>query len=101
MSSHKYKISLHAETDPVVELDSQARAAYIRFSRRKVAKTEPLATGKCLVVVDFDSSGAVVGIELAGVNEFGIEKLMGMAGLSLPRGMGGRTRYVPANLRAA
>lgn len=56
------------EVLPVVELDSEARAAYVRFSNRKVAKTSPVTADGCIITIDFDSIGGVVGIEMIGVH---------------------------------
>ena len=87
---------------PTVELDSEAHAAYVRFSTRKVAKTRPITTDGCIVTVDYGTDGGVIGIELVGVDEFGIVPLLKKAGVqSLPKAMVDRARYVPANLVAA
>ena len=51
---------------PIVELDSEAHAAYVRFSHKKVVKTEPIITEGCVVTVDFDVDGEAIGIELIG-----------------------------------
>ncbi len=95
-------VSIHCKQPPIVELDSEAHAAYVRFSKRKVAKTEPLHTEGCIVTVDLDSSGDVVGIELVGVNEFGITTLLEKAGIPpIPKRLAEQARYVPANLQMA
>jgi uncharacterized protein YuzE len=87
---------------PIVELDSEGRAAYVRFCGRKVAETRPVSTDGCIITVDFDSDGGVIGVELVGVSEFGIEVLLEKAGISpIPRRLAERTRYVAANLQAA
>ena len=97
-----HSVTIQSQRPPVVELDSEAHAAYIRFSKRKVARTEPLHTDGCIVTVDFDSAGHVVGIELVGVNEFGIATLMEKAGIPpLSKRMTEQARYVPANLQMA
>ena len=44
-----------------VDYDSQARALYIRLKRRKVAWTAEVMDG---VLVDYDRSGAVCGVEM-------------------------------------
>jgi len=94
---------LKAVHPPIVELDSEARAAYVRFSRKKVARTQPIMTNGCIVTVDFDARGDVVGIELVGVEEFGIASLLKKTGLQrrIPKQLMENARYVPASLIAA
>ena len=66
-----------------MELDSAAMAAYARFSRRKVARTEVLDSRKSTVTVDCDTSGDVIGIELVGVKEFTLSRLLEASGIEL------------------
>ena len=75
-------VTIHSRKPPVVELDSEAHAACIRFSKKKVAKTELLTTEGCIVTVNLDSAGEVIGIELVGVDEFGVEPLLKKAGVA-------------------
>jgi hypothetical protein len=61
---------------PVVEIDTAARAVYIRFRKGKVARTiSPSARG-VVAAIDIDSQERVVGLELLGVCEFGLETLL-------------------------
>ena len=92
-------IVLKAVNPPIVELDSEARAAYVRFSRKKVARTQPIMTDGCIVTVDFDARGDVVGIELVGVEEFGIVPLLKKTGLRrrIRKRLMENARYVPAS----
>src|SRR5271170_3398192 len=61
---------------PVVEIDTEATAAYVRFGRGKVVRTEPYGGTDSLVMVDFDAKNRVLGIELIGPKEFGITYLL-------------------------
>lgn len=97
----KHLVKLKSEKPPVVELDSEALAAYVRFSSKKVARTAPVTTEGCIVTIDFDSAGEVVGVELVGVREFGIAQLLKKAGLPFSKQIAEEARYVPANLHAA
>ena len=91
------QIKIRAKHAPVVELDSEAHAAYIRLSDNPIVRTEPVTTDEIMVMVDFDISGEAVGIELLGVTSFSIHDLMERAGLpQFSRVMRDRTRYVPA-----
>jgi uncharacterized protein YuzE len=55
---------------PVVEIDTEATAAYVRLRNAEVARTEPYGSESGLVMLDFDSEGNVVGIEVIGQQEF-------------------------------
>ena len=91
----KYTMKIESENAPIVELDSEAHAAYIRFSGHPVAKTIQLLTDDCVVTVDLDSAGKIVGVELIGVKEFGIQTLLEKAGISpLPKALADRAKYV-------
>jgi uncharacterized protein YuzE len=94
-------IQVESENAPVVELDSSAHAAYIRFSKKAVADTRVVEERRCVVTIDMDSNGKVVGIELVGVKEFGIEPLLKMARVFAPKRILDRTSYVPAKLQPA
>jgi uncharacterized protein YuzE len=61
---------------PVVEIDTEATAAYIRIRNAKVARTEPYGSEKALVMLDFDADENVVGIEVVGQQEFSIRELI-------------------------
>lgn len=95
---HKNIIHVKSEAPPVVELDSAAHSAYIRFSRAKVDRTVVVDVDHCLVTMDVSEKGDVIGVELVGVAEFGIEGLLKKAGLRgvSPEHLRG-TRYIPAN----
>jgi len=98
--NHRGIIRIAAKRAPVVELDSAAHAAYVRFSRAKVAKTIPVDTEGCTVTIDVDDKGAVIGVELIGVDEFGIKALLKKLGVSAPDETLRKTQYVPAKSEA-
>jgi uncharacterized protein YuzE len=96
---HKNILQVHAKNPPVVELDSAAHAAYVRFSNEKVVRTVVIDVNRCLVTADLAQNGDVIGVELVGVGEFGIEKLLEKAGIrGVSDGMLQSTRYVAANV---
>ncbi len=90
-----YKIQLPAATPPTVELDSDARAAYIRFSSDDVARTEVVASAPVTITVDFSRNNSVVGVELVGVDDFSIESLVKEANLHMPLKSRQGANYVP------
>src|SRR5258708_8006934 len=99
--THQNIINVPAKNPPVVELDSNAHAAYVRFSNKRVSETKVVTEDKYTVTIDMDADGEVVGVELVGVEEFQIGCLLKMAGVAVPKPMLEGTRYIPAKLQAA
>jgi uncharacterized protein YuzE len=99
--SHRNIIHVNAKNPPVVELDSSAHAAYVRFSHKRVSETKVVTEDKCTVTMDLDSDGEVIGVEFVGVQEFQVGCLLKMAGVTVPKPMLDRTSYIPAKLQAA
>lgn len=96
--NHKNIIHVKSQRPPVVELDSASHAAYVRFSNEKVAKTHVVNVDHCLVTMDTDAAGEVIGVELLGVAEFGIDALIKKARIQgLAPDMVRNARYVAAN----
>jgi len=54
---------------PIVEIDTEATATYVRFGRGEVVHTEPYGGAESLVMVDYDKRGRVLGIEFIGRKE--------------------------------
>ncbi len=98
---HRNIINIEAKNPPVVEMDTTIRAAYVRFSHKRVSETKVVTEDKYTVTIDLDSNGDVVGVELIGVEEFQIGCLLEMAGVKVPEPLLSGTRYVPAKLQAA
>jgi uncharacterized protein YuzE len=94
-------IKVPAKRPPVVELDSDAHAAYVRFSHHRVKQTKVVTEDECIITIDLDMKGDVLGVELVGVKEFNISWLLKMAGITAPKLMLDRASYVPAKLQAA
>ena len=95
-------IKIQTEKPPVVELDSQAHAAYIRFSTEPVFETKDVTTEGAIVTVDMDASGKTIKVELIGVTSFSIHDLMEKAGFpQLSKCLQEQTRYFPAGLEYA
>ena len=86
---------------PVVEIDTEATAAYIRLRDGKIARTEPYGSGKSLVMLDFDADGNVLGIEVVGQQEFSIRKLIKRVPVKASDAVLNQTRYVAADLQPA
>jgi uncharacterized protein YuzE len=89
-------IIVHLGEPPTVEIDSTVPAAYVQFSKEKVASTQPIEADDMIINVDLDESARVVGVELVGVEEFNIVKLAQKAHvIGIPDEFLRRTRYVP------
>jgi len=86
---------------PVVEIDTEATAAYIRLRDAAVTHTEPFGSQKGFVMLDFDAEGNVVGIEVVGQQEFSIRKLIKQVPVEASDDVLNQTRYVAADLQAA
>jgi len=52
---------------PIVEIDMEATAAYVRFRGTAVVRTEPFGSERGLIMLDFDTEGGVVGFEVVGL----------------------------------
>ena len=100
--NRKGLIKIDDATATTVELDSSAHAAYVRFSSNKVARTDEVTSCDCIVTMDFDAGGKIVGVELVGVTDFRVESLLNKAGIrDVPAAVSQNARYVPANLQVA
>ena|SRR5438067_3592471 len=89
-------ITVESSAVPTVEIDTAVRAAYIRFSNEKVAKTISDNRPGVVVAIDLNAKGKVIGIELIGVSDFSIETLLKLARAKAPRSDLSQTRYVKA-----
>ena len=86
---------------PVVEIDTEATAAYIRLRNAKVVRTEPYGSKRGLVMLDFDAKGNVIGIEVIGQQEFSIRELIKHVPIKATDAVLNQTRYVAADLQPA
>lgn len=85
---------------PIVEIDTEATAAYIRLRKGKVVRTEPFGSEHGFVMLDFDAEGNVLGIEVVGQQEFSIRELIKLVPVQTTEALLERTRYVSAKLQA-
>ena len=86
---------------PIVEIDTEATAAYIRLREAGIVRTEPFGSEQGLVMLDFDAEGNVVGIEVVGQQEFSIRELIKLVPVQTTETVLDRTRYITAKLQAA
>jgi uncharacterized protein YuzE len=83
----------------VVEIDTEATAAYIRLRASAVARTEPFGSETGFVMLDFDANENVVGIEVVGQQEFSIRELIKQMPVEATDAVLNQTRYVAADLQ--
>jgi uncharacterized protein YuzE len=87
---------------PVVEIDTEATAAYIRLrAAATVVRAEPFGLEKGFVMLDFDANENVVGIEIVGQQEFSIRELIKQVPVEVTDTVLNQTRYVAADLQVA
>jgi uncharacterized protein YuzE len=79
---------------PIVEIDTEAGAAYVRFKRARVAKTLRHRSKWPIVTIDLDASGEVIGIEFVGVKKYNLEYLLKRAPIKVPSSMLEKASYV-------
>ena len=97
-------ITVRPEHPPVVQIDTAAGAAYVKFSpgRSKVARTEVVSKRPCFVTLDYSASGVLLGVEVIGAKDYTLAALLALAGVTLaPKRLGAEARYVPSGLRHA
>jgi len=82
MSSETHVFFVKSRTPPVIELDSEAQAIYVRFGRAKVAKTIGRQSHGMICAVDLDGAGNVVGIEAVGNAGMRLDKLFEVTNVS-------------------
>ena len=80
-----------------MEIDTETHSAYVRFTNNKVVRTVSQDSGSGPVIaIDLDQANQVVGIELIGVQEFGIRMLLMNVRVSVNPSLLDKARYVAA-----
>ncbi len=97
---HGFVISI--TEPPVVEVDTEATAAYVRLRPGKVVHTKPFGCSSGFVMLDFDADENVVGIEILGQQEFSIRELIKLVPpVQATESILDRTRYRTASFAEA
>ena len=96
MNTEQHRFIVKSSTPPTVEVDSQARAVYVRFKRAKVKKTIPQKAELSHIAIDLDAKGEVIGIEAVGITNFTLHALLKMASVKAPNLDFSRTKYRPS-----
>ena len=90
---------IHLTEPPVIEIDTEATAVYVRLRSTQVVRTEPYGSERGLVMIDFDAAGDAVGVEVIGQQEFSIRELIKQFPVEASEAVLSRTRYVAADLQ--
>ena len=64
---------------PIVEIDGESGAVYVRFSDKAVAKTIERQSDGPIITVDVDRQGEVIGIEGLCFTEFSLSQILRQA----------------------
>jgi uncharacterized protein YuzE len=91
---NNHKLAMTGRIAPTVEIDTEASAAYVRFTRAKVAKTVRHGSGWPIITIDLDTRGQVVGIEFVGIRKFNLEHLLKRVSLKAPARTIARANYI-------
>jgi len=102
MRVHREMITVRSSMPPVVEIDTESQSAYVRFSEKRIVKTvAPGGAAGSIITIDLDQNNHVVGVELLGVQEFGIRTLLDKTSISVPPELLAKARYIAAQKRRA
>ena len=101
MKAETHKFVIKSNRAPVVEIDSAAQAAYVRFKHAKVARTLDAGATSMHIAIDLDANNEVIGVEAIGLHQFNIELVLKKARMEAPASMLERARYIPAMLSAS
>jgi uncharacterized protein YuzE len=71
MSAFK-NIEVESDSMPVVELDTEAQAAYVRFREAKVVRTQEVETTSAVVTLDLDQADQIIGVTYRGQGFHGL-----------------------------
>ena len=87
-------IIVRSARPPTVEVDWAALAAYIRFGKGKVAKTVRRDCDHCLITIDLDRQGRLIGIETIGETNIEIGAILKRAAVQAPHVDFSKARYM-------
>lgn len=74
-------LKIPEKATPIVEIDTEAAAAYIRVSNESVTETQLIRDDDIVVTVDLDFKREVVGIEVVGTTEYTLDRLLEYSGI--------------------
>lgn len=93
MKTETHHFVVHDSPTPMVEVDQECGAVYVRFRRSKVVKTVTRPSRNLHIAVDLDAQRQVVGIEAVGVDAFSVGSILRMARVEAPSLDFSRVRY--------
>ena len=93
MKNETHVLLVKSRQVPMVEIDAEASALYIRFQKGRVAKTVRHPSKWPLVTVDLNAAGDVLGVEFVGVSKFNLRSLLRKAAVKAPADFFDRARF--------
>lgn len=74
--SKHHRLMVRSERPPLIELDPECGAVYVRFKTTRVSRTVERTSDGMIITVDLDRSGEVIGVEAICFDEFTIANLL-------------------------
>ena len=96
--AEEHMLHVTSKNPPVLEVDTEAQAVYVRFNNNKVAKTIERPANSMHLAVDIDSRGNVIGIEAIGLTEFRLKTILAKAKVETPPLDFAQTRYISVGM---
>ncbi len=97
MNIERQTFIVKGSNPPTVEVDSAAKAVYVRFTHAAVAKTVPQESEHSHIAIDLDKNGEIIGFEAVGISRFSIAELLQMASVEAPNLDLARAEYSPTD----
>ena len=97
MNPVKHVLFVNSSKPPIIEVDTQAGAIYVRFSDKAVAKTFERCDQGPVITVDVDRNGEVVGIEGLCFEEFTLSGILRKANVRAENIDMGKARFRPTS----
>lgn len=82
--THHCRFTIKTQSPPLVEVDQNAAAFYVRFKKAKVHRTIPRMLSPMVVSIDLDEKEEVIGIEAVGVDGLSIAQILEIAKVEAP-----------------
>lgn len=98
MKTEQHRFVINGKSPPTIEVDSAAKAVYVRFKRAKVAKTVSQNAELSHVAIDLDENDDVIGIEAVGISSFSIYAILKAASVQAPNVDFSRSQYETADM---
>ncbi|HXB02317.1 MAG TPA: DUF2283 domain-containing protein [Opitutaceae bacterium] len=100
MKTETNHITVSSAVTPIIEVDHEAGAVYVRFKQGKVARTIVRPCTTMHIAVDLDAKGGLLGIEAVGMRQIVITQILKLAAVSAPKLNLADAQIIPTRLAA-